>query len=435
VRDKYRPDDVGTDDLPVTRFGDDLRKARCVRRRDGLAGSGEGELAHADLVAVLGACFGLGETDPCHLRLRVDAAGDLLVVEGVALHAGTELDRRDAFFGSLVGQQRCARDVSDRCDARDARAQLGVDSDETALVCGDTARFETDVPRQRSPPDREQQLVGFELFSDALLADRDTHGSVAAFHTFEARIETHVDVLAPKLPLQRRTDLDVGARQYLVRHLDHGHPGAVHGIDVGEFDSDGAGPDNHEAVRDDRRLQRFPRCQHMGSVDVNARGHKLARASRDDQPVGLDAVGAVTGDVDAIRARDAPRPAHEFDLVLLEQRLNALAQPIGRAAAVGERFGVVEGDARDTNSEGFTVASETFHPLGPGQERFRGYTTPVQANATRTIAINDCDFLAELCGPNGGYVATGAGAQDGEICADRRTQGRPPCGCGRLSIG
>ena len=107
------------------------------------------------------------------------------------------------------------------------------------------------------------------------------------------------------------------------------------------------------------------------------------------------------------------RPALELvDLVLAHQEVDALDAPIGDLAAALEGFAVIEGDfALDIDAEFLGLVFEDMREFGVAQQRLRGDTADVEADAAPVLLLDNRRLQPKL-----------AGADRRDITADTRAQ-------------
>src|SRR5690606_31576687 len=148
--------------------------------------------------------------------------------------------------------------------------------------------------------------------------------------------------------------------------------------------------------------------------------HALVAAGPDHPVLGLapSRVGAL--DLHGAGPGEASAAAHELDAVLLEERLDALRQPVGHAAAVVDRPAVVEPQLAGHHAEGGALLAQRLDELGTRQQRLRRDAAPIEADAARALRLDHRDAHAELRGADRAHVAAGAGSHHHEVEAPAR---------------
>ena len=147
------------------------------------------------------------------------------------------------------------------------------------------------------------------------------------------------------------------------------------------------------------------------------------------EPDGDDAVLEAddgVADLDRVRAGELAGAAHDLDLALLGQRLQAAGEPADDA--VLELADLVDVDLRRLEGDaGLAELGGLGHHLGDVQQRLGRDAADVQADAAELLAaVDQGDAQPEIGGAEGGRVAARAAAEHGDLDLDVGVRGRPP---------
>ena len=93
--------------------------------------------------------------------------------------------------------------------------------------------------------------------------------------------------------------------------------------------------------------------------------------------------------------------------------------PVDDAAAALDGLGVVDGKVVEGHAE-LPGAVEEADDLSVPQNRLGWDAAPVEADAAQRFALDDNSSEAQLRGSNGGDIAAGAGANNGQLVLVRR---------------
>ena len=196
------------------------------------------------------------------------------------------------------------------------------------------------------------------------------------------------------------------------------HLGAEAPPDGAELEADDAGSDDEQPLRHALQFEGAGGRDHHLLVDVDAGQTCDVRARRDDDGLGFeDLIGAVLGlDLDLAGGGDAGGAVHGFDLVLLEQELDALDVAVDSFVLEGHHLLEIELRLADADAEIAEMLARLLEQLGGVQQRLRRDAADIEAGAAMGLALLDHGHLeAELRRPDGADIAAGAGSDDDEI--------------------
>ncbi len=200
-------------------------------------------------------------------------------------------------------------------------------------------------------------------------------------------------------------DLRVLDGQHAVLHLDHRRLRAHRVIEARELHADRTRPDDQQAVRHVRRLQRVAIGPDARAVGLETRQFTGAGAGGDHDVRGLQHLLArLCGHGDAALARKTPGAAHDGHPVLLHQVVDTgreLPRDLARAV---DHLVEVEADTLSREAE-VARAVHLVVEFGGAQQRLRRDAAPVEADAAHVLALDDGDREAELRGADGTDVA------------------------------
>jgi len=113
---------------------------------------------------------------------------------------------------------------------------------------------------------------------------------------------------------------------------------------------------------------------------------------------------------------DAAGAAERFDLVLLEQKIDALDVTFDVLLLVFEQHRQIDARLGDLDPHFRKAVAGLLIELGSVQHRLRGDATDVEAGAAEGgILLDDGGFQPELCRAYGADIAARAGANDNEV--------------------
>ena len=235
---------------------------------------------------------------------------------------------RDAFLLGLMCEHRAGDDVADGVDAGDIGAQMRVDDNAAAIVPLDAGRVETEAVGKRHAPDRHQHAVGFDRLRRPAGCGLDLHlerfaGGVDAG---DLRCELEGDALLLQHPVELPRHLAVDAGQDVIEKFDDHHLGAEPPPHRAELEPDDAGADDEQLLRHFGEVERPGRGHHALFIDVDAVEAGDVRAGSDDDVLRLQRLRLAVGGfhLDLARRDDLSRAVKRLDLVLLEQKVDAL---------------------------------------------------------------------------------------------------------------
>jgi hypothetical protein len=117
--------------------------------------------------------------------------------------------------------------------------------------------------------------------------------------------------------------------------------------------------------------------------------------------------------LDGAGGGDAAPALEPVDLVLLEQKLDALGVALDGRLLVGEHLGQVDGGIGAHYAHLFKFLLGLVEEFGGVEHGLRGDAADVEAGAAKGFAALDAGGLeAELGAADGAHVAAGAGADD-----------------------
>ena len=102
---------------------------------------------------------------------------------------------------------------------------------------------------------------------------------------------------------------------------------------------------------------------------------------------------------------------------------DAANHPVDDAAAALDGLGVVDGEVIEGHAE-LPGAMKEADDLSVPKNRLGRDAAPVEADAPQRLALDDNSSEAQLRGSNGGDVAAGAGANNGQLVLVRRDSQR-----------
>ena len=226
-------------------------------------------------------------------------------------------------------------------------------------------------------------------------------------------VRHNVDALASQGPLQQLAYLRVLVGQQAGHHLHDGDVDAVGVVYGGEFDADGAAAEDDGPGGQVRLFQGLAAGDDDFFVDGQDGDGAGAGAGGDDDVFGGDE-GVVGGDAEGVGVDEAGLAGDVLDAVLAEQVGDAAGHAVDDAAAAGDGLGVVDGEVVEADAE-FLGAVEEADDFGVAEDGLGGDAAPVEADAAEGVAFDDDGGEAKLGGANGGDIAAGPRADDGEL--------------------
>ena len=213
-------------------------------------------------------------------------------------------------------------------------------------------------------------------------------------------------------------DLAVHAGQDAVEEFDHGHLGPQPSPDRAELQADDAGADHQELRRRLGERQRAGGGDDRLLVDLDAGQLRNVGAGRDDDVLGLERrFLAVAGfDEDLARSSDPPLADDPVDLVLLEQKRDAVDVGGDGVVLVLHQRRHIEFGRADDDSQRRQFMRGLLEHFGGVEQRLRRDATDVEARAAERLHLLDHgDLHAELCRTDRAHITGGAGADHDDI--------------------
>ena len=172
-----RPEHVHPEDLVRRRVGDHLDEPLGLTRREGAAGSGEGERPRPPRNARL-VELGLGPAHPRDLGMGVDHPGHGTVVDPAPPARDALRDRNPVLRGA-VGEHRSRGAVADRPHVRAARAAEFIHPYEPPIVTSDARRLEAELLGDGPASDRDHEPVHLDPVGSVRVLVMDHHRFVS----------------------------------------------------------------------------------------------------------------------------------------------------------------------------------------------------------------------------------------------------------------
>ena len=360
-------DDVHAEDAVRLSVGDELDNALGIEVRLGARVSAERECAHA-VFGARGLDLGLVLAHPCDLRVRVHHARDRAVVD-VAVALGDVLDRRDSLLLGLVRKHRAERAVADDADVRRLAAVFLVD-DQTALLVLLHARvLQVQALGVWPPADGDEHGVCVQGLLLAALGglDVESDGRAAIIALGDLGTGLELDALLAEDLLRLLGDLRVHTGSAnLVQELDNRDLRSETRPHRRHLQTDDATTDDDHLLGDLRQLERAGAGDDALLVDGQAgEGCRLAPGGNEDV---LPAHGLLTAlqhvDLDSVLIDKRTCAFQVVDVVLLQQELDTLGQPVYRAILGLHHLRKVELDITDVNTALFRVVQDLVVKVG-----------------------------------------------------------------------
>ena len=209
------------------------------------------------------------------------------------------------------------------------RPEVCIHGDETPGIGLKAHRIQPEIARARSAPDRHQHLLRLELLARSTPGNAEPHAAIGALGFLEPSAEPDLDFFPAKLALKDLGNLRVGARQHLVRHLQHDDVRA-HRVNVGELHTHGTRADDHEPSGNRPRFERLARTQDVLAIQRDARGHPLPRAGGEQNVLASTTLCSAPDTSTRVAPERRPRPRTSVILFLR----NRLSTPLLRRSAV-----------------------------------------------------------------------------------------------------
>ena len=175
-----------------------------------------------------------------------------------------------------------------------------------------------------------------------------------------------------------------------------------------ELDADGAGTDDHRALRGAADGERFAAGDYGRAIDRDVRERAGGSSSRDDDVGG--AIRRFAAD-HRIAVFQRGRPGDYLHAIFGEQSLDTFDELFGNlAAAIDGRaeveLGVGDGDAP------LACITDEIDDVCVLEDRFAGDATPVEAEPADAITFEERNGESKLGCANGGHVTARATAND-----------------------
>src|SRR5690606_3742708 len=216
--------------------------------------------------------------------------------------------------------------------------------------------------------------------------------------------------------LRERRDLHVFLRKNAIQDLRHRHLGGHVGVEAGELHADGAGTDDEQRLRHDRRDHRFAIGPDQLPVGLQLRQRPRPSTGRQDDMLGGQ-IGhrlSVLFNPDLAFAVQPAVAVDHGDLVLLQQVGDAARKLLRYAARPLHHLAQIEADILRAEAMGVEILQDVVD-LRRAEQRFGGDAAPVQADAAEMLALDHRRLHAKLCGSDGRDIAAGAAADDDQV--------------------
>ncbi len=339
--------------------------------------------------------------------------GTLLVVDGYDRLAEDRLDDHDRLGEPDVRERGRVDHVADGEDAVDAGAHLAVDDDEAAVVDLDAGLLEADPAAERRAPDRDDDLVDH----DRVLTRSFSQVTVSSVAPSMPVTRDDVLTLMPRFLNERATTLpastSVGARirgsaSMMVTSLPMSAsidansapitPPPMMATRAGSSSSSSTWSDDSTRVPSKSRPRERARIRAGGDHEVGA--------------LDLGAVGEthlVRRGVDHLTTL-----VEHGDLAPLEERLEALGEPVDDLALARLRPGQVERRHPRVDAEVRRPLDRAQH-LGGLQELLGRDATPVQAGPTDPDLLDQRDVETGRRAVQRGRVPSRTATEDHDV--------------------
>src|SRR4029450_12640628 len=313
--------------------------------------------------------------------------------------------------------------VADSVDAGHIGAIERIDHDGAAV--GFNAKlFEAEMLDVAGDADRgDDALDGERLRAAFAVVDGRSHAVRPLIELRHPGAGQDLDALLLELLARECRNLRILGRENLRQYLDHGHLDAEGAVERGELDADRARTDDQQRLRHALGHDGLEIGPDQLFVGFEAGQHAWPRAGGDDDVLGLIGPGPKRAFRRLGRAglhRNLARrvdhclaPDHG-DVVLPHQKADAVVEPLRyRARALDHGGGIVSHLlGRETVVVGML---HVMKDLGRAQQRLGGDATPVEADASEIIALDDRGRKTELRRADRGDVAAGPRANDDDI--------------------
>ena len=234
--------------------------------------------------------------------------------------------------------------------------------------------------------------------------------------TLRGQLERDALLLQQAMKLPRHFAVDAG--QDVIEEFDDRHLGAEPPPHRAELQPDDAGADDEKLLRHLGKLERTGRRHDALLVDVDAVEPRDVRAGGDDDVLGLQRLRLAVGvcHLDFARRDDAAGTVKRVDLVLLEQKRDAVDVAVDVLLLVFEQRGKIDARLADLDAHLRKTVAGLFIELRGMQHRLGRNAADIEAGAAEGgVFLDDGGFQPELRGTNGADIAAGAGADDDEV--------------------
>lgn len=303
-----------------------------------------------------------------------------LVLCGMCQHQ-TSVDIAYGVEGSLL--------LSSVCVHVSRGSEMLIDRYAAVVRQGNACGLEVEPLGVGLAPCGHEDDIGGDAFRLSFLVDE---GHVAVGDASDAALHAEPDALFLHDSAQALGDVGVDGREALFQSFHDGHFGAEAVEDAGELQSYDASSDDAQALWplfQGEQARGIDDTGEVGALDRDAPG---GGTCGDDDVRGSMALPAVCFDGAGIDERGSL--AHERDIGMREQRLHAGAQLLHHLRL--PPYGFLKGGCVD---------------VGLG-----GYASDIEARATDKVLFEECDFQSVACSVEGALVASGACADDDEVC-------------------
>ena len=282
------------------------------------------------------------------------------------------------------------------------------------------ARFaQAQIIRIRTPADGDEDDIRLEhLLLSVRRLDIDAQAVALLVHAghFGRQEEFHTLALQETLELLR--DFAVEARRDAVEEFDDRHVAAETSPHRSQFEPDIAAADHEQPLRYVLERQRAGRRHNALFVDGDTGKRHHVGARRDNDILGGKRARRTVGklDRDLTGACDA-RFAHDaFDLVLLEEELDALGEFADDLRLVRHHGGEIEAHLRLDAELGEFLAGRFVVKFARVQQRLGRNAADVEAGAAELAALVHAGSAhAQLSGTDRGVVAARSAANDHDV--------------------
>ena len=428
---------MGTQQPVGAGTGQDLDEAVAGTGDMGAGIGGEGELAEAVFdTGLLERVLGLAHRR--RLGVGVDHRGDRVGVDVAGL-AGHDLDRDHGLVLGLVRQHGAGNHVADGEDCGHAGPESLIHRDAALVVAPHPDLIQPETGGIGPPPDGDQHHLAFEGRGRAARRRFHVKRHIGAVGHGARHLgaEPEFDSLPGQCALHVPGDVGVHAGHDAVEELDHRDGGTEPAPHRAQLEPDIAAADDHQPRRHFGERQRAGRGHDAALVDLDAGQAGRFRAGRDQDAAGLQGARrrAAVGRFDRHLAGggDARGAADSLDPVLLQQKRNALGQPVDDVVLARQHDTEVEPHIVGHHAMGAEPVTRLGIIRGRLQQRLGRDAADIQAGAAEGCApVHAGDRHAELGGADGADIPGRTAADDDEIVGRiRHVVGplRRPAGC------